>query len=147
MYASTENEEVEDEQPTQDQPPLAEEQPEPTAVQELQQLQAQLLSLQQERDRVAAAFAASQQEALATTQAEVIRQQLSILQAKIQSMQPTPQCDSTVALRNVHPASYSDANRGTIDLKSPLSEGLQASLWLASYKPIVERSKWLEGSE
>jgi len=43
---------------------LAKEQPEPAVVQELRQLEAQLQSLQQERDRVAVAYAASQQVAL-----------------------------------------------------------------------------------
>jgi len=89
-YATTGNEDVEDGQLVLDQAPPAEEQPEPAAIRELQQLQAQLLSLQQERDRVAAAYAATQQAALASTQAAEIRQQLCILQAEIQSMQPTP---------------------------------------------------------
>ena len=38
---------------------------------------------------------------------------------------------------NVQPASYNGVIRGTLNLKSLLSEGLQASPWLATYKPIT----------
>jgi lipid II:glycine glycyltransferase (peptidoglycan interpeptide bridge formation enzyme) len=68
--------------------PLASEVQDPTPVQELQQLQAQLQSMQQVRDRVATAFTASQQAAQTSTQVEEIRQQLAFLQVEIQSMQP-----------------------------------------------------------
>jgi hypothetical protein len=44
--------------------------------------------MQQERDKIAAAYAASQQAMQTSTQAAEIRQQLALLQAKIQSMQP-----------------------------------------------------------
>jgi molecular chaperone GrpE (heat shock protein) len=89
-YASALEEQVEEEPVVQDQPPTPEAQQAPslTSKQELQQLQAQLQSMQQERDRVAAAFAASQQAAQASTQVAEIRQQLALLQAVIQSMQP-----------------------------------------------------------
>ena len=78
-YATVGNEDAQNEQPVVDQAQPTEEQPKPTTVEELQQLQAQLLSLQQERDRVVIAHAASQQAALAVVQAVEIRQQLSIL--------------------------------------------------------------------
>ena len=89
--------------------PPTEEQPEPAAVQELQQLQAQLQSLQQERDRVAVAYAASQQAALAAVQVAEIRQHLSILKAEIQSMQPPPQPaaqPNITAAVNIQPVSH-----------------------------------------
>ena len=120
---------------------LAEEQPESSVIRELQQLQAQLQSVQQERDRVAATYAASQQAALAAAQAAEIRQQLSILQAEILSMQPmtqpAPQPGNIATAVNKQPANHSGTIRGTLDLKSPLSEGLEASPWPASYKPIA----------
>jgi hypothetical protein len=52
----------------------------------LHQLQAELQSAQQERDRLAAAFAANQWAVQALAQAAEIRQQLAAFQAKIQSM-------------------------------------------------------------
>jgi molecular chaperone GrpE (heat shock protein) len=90
-YASAPEDHVEEEPVIQDQAPAPEAQQAPgsTPEQELQQLQAQLQSMQQERDRVAAAFAASQQVAQASAQAAEIRQQLALLQAEIQSMQPS----------------------------------------------------------
>jgi hypothetical protein len=45
--------------------------------------------MQQERDRVAAAFAANQWAAQTSAQVVEIRQQLAVLQAEIQSMQPS----------------------------------------------------------
>jgi len=38
---------------------------------------------------------------------------------------------------NVQPASYGGTTRSTLDLRSPLSEGLQISPWPATYKPIT----------
>jgi len=38
---------------------------------------------------------------------------------------------------NVQPAIYSDTLRSTLDLRSPLSEGLQTSPWPTAYKPIT----------
>jgi hypothetical protein len=66
----------------------AEEQPAPNPTPEpvLHQLQAELQSAQQERDRLAAAFAANQWAVQALAQAAEIRQQLAAFQAKIQSM-------------------------------------------------------------
>ena len=96
-YATTEEEGPEDEQLENVQQEAGQEPPptagpaQPTATQELQLLQAQLQNLQQERGRIAAAYAASQKAALAAAQATEIRQQLSILQAEILSMQPPPQ--------------------------------------------------------
>jgi hypothetical protein len=57
-YALNDKDLLEEEPVIEEQPPASEVQ-DPTPVQELQQLQAQLQSIQQERDRVAAAFAAS----------------------------------------------------------------------------------------
>jgi hypothetical protein len=44
--------------------------------------------MQQERDRVTAIFAASQQAAQTAAQAAQRRQQIALIQAEIQSMQP-----------------------------------------------------------
>jgi hypothetical protein len=63
---------------------------------------------QQERDRVAAAFAASQQAAQTSAQAVEIRQQLAPLQAEIQSLQP-PQPPSSTS-RQVHSVSQNQLN-------------------------------------
>ena len=67
---------------------------------------------------------------MAAMQATEIRQQLSILQVEIQSMQPSPrpatQPNGTLTM-NAQPMSYSGTIRGTLDLRSPLSEGLQSS--------------------
>jgi hypothetical protein len=140
-----------------DQPPVSEDQqpPSPTPKQELQQLQAQLQSMQQERDRVAAAFTANQWAAQASTQAAEIWQQLAILQAKIQSMQPSQsnlntsnqphlanQSQPNPPPRSIIQPAYSTPYTSphphrTIDPKSPLSEGIQNSLWPPSYKPIT----------
>jgi len=81
-YATAEQEGPEDVQleAAQD-PPHAGRPAEPTAVRELQLLQAQLQNLQRERFQIAAAYAASQEATLAAAQATEIRQQLSILQA------------------------------------------------------------------
>jgi len=71
-------------------------------------------------------------------------QQLSILQAEILSMQPSPQPTvQPTVLPNVGPTvnvqlvNYSGTLRSTLDLRSPLSEGMQTSPWLATYKPIT----------
>jgi hypothetical protein len=74
-----------------DQPIAGEEQPNlnPTPEQVLQQLQAQLQNAQQETDRLAATFAASQRVVQASLRATEIRQQLAIVQAEIQSLQPS----------------------------------------------------------
>jgi hypothetical protein len=79
---------LEEEPVIEEQPPVSKIQ-DPTPVQVLQQLQAHLQGMQQERDRVATAFAARQQVAQTSAQVAEIRQQLALLQAEIQSMQPT----------------------------------------------------------
>ena len=74
-YATaTEEPDIEEDAP-EDQPMVTEEQPapEPTPEQVLQQLQAQLQSTQQERDRLAATFAASQRAVPTSLQAAEIR--------------------------------------------------------------------------
>ena len=139
-YATAEEEGPEDEQPenvqqeTGQEPPPAAGPAQPMAMQELQLLQAQLQNLQQERDRIAAAYATSQEAALAVAQATEIRQQPSILQEEILSMQPPPQPTIQPAVLpsagptvNVQPAGYGGMLRSTLDLRSPLSEGLQTS--------------------
>jgi hypothetical protein len=73
IYASNEEDQLE-EKPVIEEQPLALEVQDPTPVQELQQLQAQLQSMQQERDRVAAAFAASQYAAQTLARVAEIRQ-------------------------------------------------------------------------
>jgi hypothetical protein len=101
-----------------------------TPDQELQQLQAQLLSMQQERDRVAAAFAASQQEAQASAQEAEIRQQLALLQAEIERMQPSQPPSSTSrqnqlckAKPDQPPTSFnSSANSRPVRCNSPNSQ-------------------------
>ncbi|XP_021308584.1 uncharacterized protein LOC110432454 [Sorghum bicolor] len=121
-YATVEGEGYEGEQPENEQPETRQEPPpaadpaQPTAAQELQQLQTQLQNLQQERDRIAAAYAASQ-EAAPTIQPAVPN-----------SAGPT---------LDVQPANYGGMLRGTSDLRSPLSEGLQTSPWPTTYKPIT----------
>ena len=74
-YATASEDQAEEQNAVEDQPPVSEEQQAPSATleQELQQLQAQLQSIQQERDRVAAAFVASQRAAQASAQAAKIR--------------------------------------------------------------------------
>jgi hypothetical protein len=64
-----------------DQPPAAEDQqaPNPNSKQVLQQLQAQLQSTQQKRDRLAATFATNQRAAQTSLQAVEIKQQLVVL--------------------------------------------------------------------
>ena len=148
-YATVEGEGSEGEQPENEQPdPSQEPSPaagpaQPTATQELQLLQTQLQNLQQERDRIAAAYAASQEAAVAAAQAAEIRQQLSILQAEILSMQPPqPTVQPTVQPGaglsvSAQLTSYGGALRSTLDLRSPLSEGWQTSPWPATYKPIT----------
>ena len=76
-YATALEDQAGEEPAVEDQPPTSEEQqaPSPTPEQELQQLHAQLHSMQQERDRVAVAFVANQRAA----QAAEIRQQLAVL--------------------------------------------------------------------
>ena len=70
-----------------------------------------------------------------------IRQQLSILQAEIQNMQPTPQPtvqpNNIVATINAQLVGYGGTIWGTLDLKSLLSKGLQALPWPTTYKPIA----------
>ena len=130
-YATVEEDGFENEQPESMQPEAGQEPPptagpaQPTAAEELQLLQAQLQNLQQERDRIAAAYAANQEAALAAAQATEIRQQLSILQAEILSMQPPPQptiqptvLSSVGPTVNVQPTSYGGALRTTLDLRS-----------------------------
>ena len=88
-------------------------------------------------------------------QAAEIRQQLAVLQAKIQSMQPLQSSFNTS--NQFHSANQSQPNppprtiaqptfdtpytlpqtHRTINSKSPLSEGLQSSPWPPSYKPII----------
>ena len=74
-YATTSEDQAEEQNTIEDQRPASEEQQAPSATpeQELQQLQAQLQSMQQERDRVTTAFAASQRAAQASAQAAKIR--------------------------------------------------------------------------
>jgi len=144
-YATVEGEGSEGEQPEPGQePPPAAGPAQPTATQELQLLQTQLQNLQQERDRIAATYAASQEAAVAAAQAAEIRQQLSILQAEILSMQPPlqPAIQPTVLpsagpTLDVQPANYGGTLRSTLDLHSPLSKGLQTSPWPTTYKPIT----------
>ena len=71
-YASTPKDQVKEGPTVEYQPPASEEQqaPNPTPEQELQQLQAQLQSMRQERDRVAAALATNQR--AAQTSAQVV---------------------------------------------------------------------------
>jgi hypothetical protein len=84
-----------------------------------------------------------------------IRQQLALLQAEIQSMQPpqatttapsqTPPANqsltnnmpSTLAPATSIPTVQTSATRRTMDPKSPLSEGIQTSPWPVTYKPIT----------
>ena len=84
-----------------------------------------------------------------------IRQQLAVLRAKIQSMQPSlPNFNTS---NQLHSANQSQPNpppcsiiqptfdtpytspqtHRTIDSKSPLSKGIQSSPWPPSYKPIT----------
>ena len=80
---------------------------------------------------------------MAATQATEIRQQLSILQAEILSMQPPQPTIQPTVQPSVGPTvsaqltDYGGALRSTLDLRSPLSEGLQTSPWSATYKPIT----------
>ena len=74
-YATAPEDQVGEEPMVEDQPSASEEQqaPSPTLEQELQQLPAQLQSMQQERDRVAVAFVANQRVAQASAQAAASR--------------------------------------------------------------------------
>jgi len=45
--------------------------------------------------------------------------------------------NNITAAVNMQPVSYGGTIRGTMNLRSPLSEGLQALPWPASYKPIT----------
>jgi hypothetical protein len=105
--------------------------------------------MQQERDRVTAAYIASQQAMQTSAQAAEIMQQLSLLQAEIQSMQPQ---QAPVTNPNHMPPTYQNvANNAQatpapalisvtskiVDPKSPLSEGIQTSPWPVTYKPIT----------
>jgi hypothetical protein len=132
-----------------DQPMVTEEQPmlDPTPEQVLQQLQNQLQSMQQERDRLVVAFAASQRVVQASLQAAEIREQLAILQAEIQRMQPCQPLSNTS--NQHHLANQSQPNplpdiatqptfgtpyalpivQRAIDSNSPLSKGIQNSPW------------------
>jgi hypothetical protein len=111
--------------------------------------------MQQERDKVAAAYTTSQQAMQTSTQAAEIRQQLTLLQAEIQSMQPqqAPVTNpnhvpltyqivannalATPALAMSIPLALTFVTSKTVDLKSPLSKGIQTSPWLVTYKPIT----------
>ena len=97
-YASAPEDQVIKEPMVEDQPPTAEDQQalDPTPEQVLQQFQAQLQSTQQERDGLAATFAANQSATQTSLQAAKIRQQLVVLQAEIQSMQQSqPQSNTS----------------------------------------------------
>ena len=125
-YATAHQEGPEEVQPEAGQAPPDGGPAEPTTAQELQQLQAQQQNLQQERDRIAAAYAASLEAALAAAQASKTRQQLSVLQAEILSMQPPPQVTVQPAvLPSAGPAvtvqlvNYSGSLRSTLDLRWP----------------------------
>ena len=142
--------------------PASEEQqaPSPTPEQELQWLQAQLQSMQQERDRVIAAFVANQWATQASAQAAEIRQQLAILQAEIQSMQPLQSnFNTTNQLNSVNqsqpnPPPHSIAQptfstpytspqtHRTIISKSPLSEGIQSSPWPPPINHHLAQIQW-----
>ena len=88
-YASVPEDQVQEEPTVEDQPPAGKDQPalDPNPEQVLQQLQAQLQSTQQERDRLTTTFAANHWTTQTSLQAAEIRQQLVVLQAEIQSMQ------------------------------------------------------------
>ena len=74
-YATAPEDQATEEPVVQDQSPAFEEQqaPNPTLEQELQQLQAQLQNMQQERDRVATAFVVNQRAAQTSAQAAASR--------------------------------------------------------------------------
>ena len=124
-----------------------------TLEQELQQLQAQLQRAQQERDRMAAAFAANQQAIQASAQAAEIRQQLAVLHAEMLSMQhAVPALTSAIPASVATPTTTipqgpppvispsmmpSHVMQRPIDPKSPLSEGIQQSPLPTAYKPIT----------
>jgi hypothetical protein len=72
--------------------------------------------MQQERDKVAAAYAASQQAMQTSAQVAEIRQQLTLLQAKIQSMQP-PQ--APVTNPNHMPPTYQNEANNSLATPAP----------------------------
>jgi hypothetical protein len=89
-YASASKAQVKQEEPTPANQPSVEgvqPNPNPTPEQVLQQLQADLQNAQQERGRITATFIASQRAIQMSQQIAEVRQQLAILQAKIQSLQ------------------------------------------------------------
>ncbi|XP_066395873.1 uncharacterized protein [Miscanthus floridulus] len=106
--------------------------------------------MEAERDRLRAEQAATQRTIQASQQAEEIRQQMAIIQAEIQSMQP-----STDHQTNATPPSQSNqhlaatpvgmhsmaippaAHQRGLDPRSPLSEGLQSTPWPPTYKPLL----------
>jgi len=80
-YASALEDQVVEEPAVENQPPTSKDQPasNPTLEQVLQQLQAQLQSTQQERDRLMTTFAANHWTIQTSLQAAEIRQQLVVL--------------------------------------------------------------------
>jgi hypothetical protein len=89
-YVSASQTQANEEEAPPSQPTIEANQPNPnlTSEQVLQQLQADLHNVQQEWDRLTAAFAASQRAMQVSQQAAEVCQQLEILQTKIQSLQP-----------------------------------------------------------
>jgi hypothetical protein len=126
-----------------------------TPEQELQQLQAQLQTMQLERDKVAAAYATSQQAMQTSAQVAEIRQQLALLQVEIQSMQPQQapvtnpnhipptyqnvanNAPATPARAMSIPPALTSVTSKIADPKSPLSEGIQTSPWTVTYKSVT----------
>jgi len=138
-YATAGQEGPDDVQPEADQTPPVAEPAKPTTAKELQLLQTQLQNFQQKRDRIAAAYAANQEAALAAASASEIRLQLSILQAEIQSMQPPLQpmvhpivLPNVSPMVNVQPVNYSGTGPSF-----GFFRGLQASPRPTTYKPIT----------
>lgn len=124
-YATQQEEEVDDaipqEQPSEPQGPETQgtetHQPQgATPEQELQQLQAQLQRAQEERDRMAAAFAASQKAAQTSAQVAEIRQQLAILHAEMLSMQHMAPASTSAT-----PASAETPGASAIDQPAPIA--------------------------
>jgi hypothetical protein len=102
-----------------------------------------------------ATFASSQRAVQASLHAAEIRQQLAVLQAEIQSMQPNQPPSNTPSQPHLANQSQPNPSPGmatqptfstpyislpvhrTIDSKSSLSEGIQNSPWPSSCKPII----------
>ena len=101
--------------------------------------------MQQERDRIAAAFAANQQAIQASAQTAEIRQQLAVLHAEMLSIQhAVPALTSAIPASAVTPPPVisptmmpSQVMQRPIDPKSLLSKGIQQSPWPMAYKPIT----------